>query len=84
MMKTHPRRCTGRPIVSKKMLKAIARVSKQALKSGATKATLSPDGTVSLEFARTPAPDARSNGAGDGVLDLDRELQEFEERHGKA
>ena len=43
-IKTHRRRPKRRP--------TLASVSRQALKAGATKVTLAPDGTVSLEFGR--------------------------------
>ena len=42
-IKTHRRRRKRRP--------TLASISKQALKAGANKVTLAPDGTVSLEFS---------------------------------
>jgi hypothetical protein len=50
-IKTHRQRRKRRP--------TLVSVSRQALKAGATKVTLTPDGTVSLEFGRStvdPSP----------------------------
>ncbi len=41
---------TKKPRRKRKRRPTLASVSRQALKAGATRATLAPDGTVSLEF----------------------------------
>lgn len=60
-IKTHRRRRKRRP--------TLASVSRQALKAGATKVTLAPDGTVSLEFGGSSLEPLPPTNPWDEVLD---------------
>lgn len=60
-IKTRRRRPKRRP--------TLASVSRQALKAGATKATLAPDGTVSLEFGWSSLEPSPPTNPWDEVLD---------------
>jgi hypothetical protein len=59
-IKTHRQRRKRRP--------TLVSVSRQALKAGATKVTLAPDGTVSLEFGRSTLDPSPSTNPWDEVL----------------